>query len=75
LIEVKLSDKKIVTGIDTGAGQDRWLRESRIVEFLAKKWEPLEIEKLVLYRGPTDAKPNEDGIRWVNVEEWLLTNE
>ena len=72
LIEVKFSDKKVKTGVDAPTGQDRWLIDVDLVTELERFFNPNKTTRTVLYRGITDEHPDENGVRWVNVEEWLL---
>lgn len=61
---MKFSDKKVRTGDineETGkeikSGQDRWLRDDKLVEAVARRWGPQTVTKTVLYRGVTDSEP------------------
>ena len=86
LFEVKLSKEKVKTRIDTVTGeilrdretkkpligQDRWFLDAGFMSYLIQFYNATSVKKAVLYMGETDAAADENGICWVNVEEWLL---
>ena len=72
MIEVKLSNSKYKQDIDSNRGQDRWLISSEVIDEVQRLYGAKHVTKTVLYAGATDDAPDERGVRWVNVEDWLL---
>jgi hypothetical protein len=73
LYEVKLSAEKSKAAWEkNNTGQDSHLINTRFIAGLTRYIEPISVTKTVLYKGPTDAGPDENSVRWVNLEEWLL---
>ena len=72
LIEVKLNEEKYKQGVNSNNGHDRWLTDEGVAAELKRVYGAKKITRTVLYMGVTDEAPDNDGVRWVNVEEWLL---
>ena len=72
LIEVKWGSDKIPSTTEHPGGHDRWLVDEALVGRLRSFYGSALVTKVVLYQGETDVIANSNGVRWVNVEEWLL---
>ena len=72
LVEVKWGSDKIPSTTEHPGGQDRWLVNKELIEEIRSYYGVNLIAKIVLYQGATDTIANKNGVRWVNVEEWLL---
>jgi len=73
LFEVKLTDTKYKTGVnDIKKGDDKHLIDPNCIAVLERHFGSIIQAKTILYRGASDDFPDENGVRWINVEEWLL---